>query len=92
MNDRRKMHPKEKKKIDFWKNNKLDLHHVVTMSIIISDFLLSKEYDFYKKGMPFARVMPAFMSVKYGSFDELKNNELEDLRSILKFRLKQFEE
>ena len=92
MTDRRKMHPKENKKIDFWKDNKLDLHHRVSLGIIISDFLISKEYTFYKKGMPFARVMPCFMVFKYGSFDELKNNQLKDLRDILNFRLKQFQE
>jgi len=92
MNDRRKVHPKENRYISFWKENLISKHHRVNMGTIISDFLLSKEYDLNKGGMPFARCMLGFLTKQYGSFESLNDNQLDSLREILKFRLKQFQE
>ena len=90
--DRRKMHSKERVKIDFWKDNKVDQHHRVEMGLIISDYLLSDFYDKNKKGMPFERCILGFMAYQYGAFDVFKDDELRDLKGILNFRLDQYKE
>ena len=92
MNDRRKIHRKENLRISFWKDNKIGLHHRVEMGLIISDYLMSKYYQMQRGGMPFARCILGFMAFQYGAFDVFKDGEMESLKEILDFRLKQFGE
>lgn len=92
MDNRRKIHSKENLKIDFWKENKVDLHHTISCGQIISDYLLSDFYDKNKAGLPFERCILGFMAFQYGSFDIFKDDGLMDLKEILNFRLKQFKE
>lgn len=66
------------KTITFFKNNQLSMEHKVTIKQVIEDFLKTEES---KWDSPFERLILNFMSVKYGSFGKLTDQEWDDLHS-----------
>ncbi len=62
----------------FWKDNKLDKEHQVSIEQIIKDFLKSESYSNFKNGWPFERAMLLHLS-SYGAFDPITNIEWDEL-------------
>lgn len=88
---RREVHPKENQNILFYEENDSRKPRRVSMGLIISDYILSKERVFQKQGMPFERCILGFMARFYGSYGVFENNEVDSLWEVLKFRIKEFQ-
>ncbi len=78
----------EKIKMKFWMNNLTANEYEASISQIASEFIRSKDYQLYKKGMKFQRCMLVFMTDAYGSFEQITDEHMSAIFKEVK-RLKQ---
>ena len=72
-------------KITFYKGNRIDDKHELSVNEIIKDFYKTEQS---KWEMPFERLILNFMSLQYGSFEQLTDKEWNALYQAKRNRTK----